>query len=203
MAKDTFVLKLLDLLEFAEMRSKDIKPEDTGYIGKKEVMEMIKRDPKIMTNDMRNKIRPMCETLEKRPDFSKADVNEIIKNNPHIFRNSIKKINMLEIIGENFLIRKGIEYVDLFKYILIFKPHMLAMNPERLYKRLYPIVNIKKSTIITEEDLNDISKRGKEDEITTDDSQIAFPEYDPRNPEKFRTEIKKNLNVKRDKVKEQ
>lgn len=59
-----------------------------------------------MTNDINKKIKPICKILDQNPELTTEDVNEIIKKNPHIFRNSIKKISMLSIIGENFLVRE-------------------------------------------------------------------------------------------------
>lgn len=43
MAKDTFVLKLLDLLEFSEERNNGISTNSTGYISKNNVIEMIEK----------------------------------------------------------------------------------------------------------------------------------------------------------------
>lgn len=208
MAKDTFVLKLLDLLEFSEERNNGISINSTGYISKNNVIEMIEKDPKLMTNDINKKIKPICKILDQNPELTTEEVNEIIKKNPHIFRNSIKKISMLSIIGENFLVREGVEYIELFKYMLTIKPHMLAINPEKLYKRLSAMKDISKSTIIEKQDLDDLSRNViKNTNTEIDDSRLTekyqLPEYNEQNPEKFRVEIKKSLSVKRNEVKEQ
>lgn len=209
MSKDTFVIKLLDLLYFSEERNKGIDEESKGYISKDNLIEMIRKDKKFMTSDINKKIKPVCQLMDDNSDLTKPEVNEIIKQNPHIFRNSTKKINMLSIIGENFLVRKGIEYIGLFKYILQDDFFMLAMNPEKLFKRLSEIVNTKKSTIITREDLDNISRNEyKNTHVEIDDSKInekyKFPEYDEKEPEKFRTEIRRILSFNKEKnVKEQ
>ena len=85
---------------------------------------------------------------------------------------------------------------------------MLAINPEKLYKRLSAMKDISKSTIIEKQDLDDLSRNViKNTNTEIDDSRLTekyqLPEYNEQNPEKFRVEIKKSLSVKRNEVKEQ
>lgn len=209
MSKDTFVLKLLELLEFCEERNKGISKASKGYIKIQDLLIMIQKDVKIMTSDVNRKIRPICQVLDNHESLSKEEVNVIIKENPHIFRNSVKKIDMLSAIGSNFLVKQENEYIDLLKYVLTYKPHMLAINPEKLYKRLSFLKDRKKSTIITLQELIEISRnKYKNQEANVDDEILnenyEFPEYDEKNPIEFRRKLKENLSVKKkNEIKEQ
>lgn len=205
MAKDTFVIKLLELLKFCEERNTGLSKEDKGYISHKDLLNMIKRDKKFMTNDVNRKLKPVCEILDKHEGLTRTDVNEIIKGHPHIFRNSIKKIDMLSAIGSNFLIKQDSKYTELFKYILTGNQHMLSINPEKLYKRLHYIMDIKNSTIMTVEDLRAISRytykdtdRGVDDSILNE--RYTFPIYDEKSPIEFRRVVKGNLRINKTEV---
>lgn len=208
LAKDTFVFKILDLLEFCEQRNQGLDENSRGYITKKDLLQMLQRDPKLITSDVNGKINPICEILDEQEKLGTEDVNEIIKNNPHIFRNSVLKMRMLSIIGENFLVRDPSGYIELFEYIVREKPYMLNINIEKMFKRLVFLKEMKSSTILAVEDLNSISRKSYiNTDMVVDDSNInsmyIFPEYDKKNPEKFRREVRRSLRVKTDNVKEQ
>lgn len=201
MSKDTFVLKLLDLLEFCKERNQGITEGSRGYITKEDLIKMIIKDNKIMTSDINKKIKPVCKIIDSQENITQEDTNEIIKNTPHIFRNSVKKIKIFSIISENFLVRDGIRYVDLFRYTLESNPYMLNMNIEKLFKRLCHLKDINKSTILTKVDLNDISRSNAED--YDKDTMYLLPRYDEEKTEEFRGEVKEILATNRNNVKEQ
>ena len=90
-AKDTLVFKLIELLEYFNERNKDLKENDEGFISKDDVMDIIMRNPRIMTSDINNNIIPKCQILTEKKGTTK-EANKAIKSNPGIFRKSIKTI---------------------------------------------------------------------------------------------------------------
>lgn len=201
MSKDTFVLKLLDLLEFCKERNQGITEGSRGYITKEDLIKMIIKDNKIMTSDINKKIKPVCKIIDSQENITQEDTNEIIKSTPHIFRNSVKKIKMFSIISESFLVRDEIRYIDLFKYTLKSNPYMLNMNVEKLFKRLCYLKDKNKSTILNKRDLDEISR--SETKKCDEETMYALPEYDEQNSEKFRRKVKGILAINRNNVKEQ
>lgn len=201
MSKDTFVLKLLDLLEFCKERNQGLAEGSRGYITKEDLIKMIIKDNKLMTSDINKKIKPVCEIIDLQEGITKEDTNEIIKSTPHIFRNSVKKIKMFSIISENFLVREGISYIDLFKYTLEINPYILNINLEKLFKRLCYLKDNNNSTILSKRDLDEISR--SKTEKCDEEVMYELPEYDEQNPEKFRREIKGKLAININNVKEQ
>lgn len=90
--KDTLAIKLVELLEYFETRNQDITQNRSGYISAEDVIEMIKRNPRLITSDLENNIIPKCTMITKKNDEDIELANEKIKSNPGIFRKSIKTI---------------------------------------------------------------------------------------------------------------
>ncbi len=131
MAKDTFAIKLGEIFDFVEKRNEGMDPSDKGYITKQDVICMILRDSRFMTNDINRKLEPMCDIFDNwSPNISKSQVNRYIVNYPRIFKNSIKKLKMHLIIGDNFLVKAGNQYMSLSEYILTENPFLISENSQ-------------------------------------------------------------------------
>ena len=100
MSKDTFAIKLVEILEFIKERNQGIEVNDEGYITSKDVINMILKDPRFMTNDVKRKLKPMCDILDNcSSNVNKYQINSYMKQYPEIFKNSIKKfLSIISII---------------------------------------------------------------------------------------------------------
>ena len=91
LAKHTLASKLVELLEYFDERNEGLSEDDKGYISKEDSIEMIMRNPRIVTSSIANNIIAKCQIItEKRK--SVRDANAIIKCNPGVFRKSIETI---------------------------------------------------------------------------------------------------------------
>jgi len=91
LARHTLASKLVELLEYFNKRNEGLNKDDIGYISKDDSIEMIMRNPRIVTSSITNNIIAKCQVItEKRK--SVRDANAIIKCNPGVFRKSIKTI---------------------------------------------------------------------------------------------------------------
>lgn len=185
MAKDTFAIKLVELFEFIKDRNLDIDLNEEGYISKQDVISMIIRDSRFMSNDIERKIKPMCEILDTwSPNISKEQVNRYIVEYPMIFKNSIKKLKMHLIIGDNFMVRMGNRYVTLSEYILTENPFLIFENTQRF---LEGMCNLRDSSISGIIHFEELEKRLKP--TNPSNEKYKLPEYTDDN--NFKKEVKR------------
>ena len=91
-SRDTLATKLLELLDYFSTRNENIIEESNGYISVEDVIEMILRNPRIMTSDIKNKIIPKCAIITAKNDENIVLANMKIKSNPGIFNKSSENI---------------------------------------------------------------------------------------------------------------
>lgn len=82
----TLATKLLKLLEYFEERNESIEKDSNGYMESKDVVEMILRNPRIISSDINENIIAKCEIITEKNGGNIQEANEKIKNNPGIFR---------------------------------------------------------------------------------------------------------------------
>ncbi len=188
MAKDTFAIKLVEIFDFIDKRNEGMNPSDKGYITKQDVIHMILRDSRFMTNDVERKLKPMCEIFDNwSPNISKDQVNRYIVKYPRIFKNSIKKLKMHLIIGDNFLVKVGNRYMSLSEYILTENPFLISENSQRFLEGVCNLRDAHMSGVIPAEEL--------EKRIEPSDwawQKYKLPEY--TDDDSFRREIKDIIN---------
>ncbi len=188
MSKDTFAIKLVEILEFIKERNQGIEFNDEGYITSKDVIDMILKDPRFMTNDVKRKLKPMCDILDNwSSNVNKYQINSYIKQYPEIFKNSIKKLKVHLIIGDNFLVKFHEKYMSLSEYIITENPFLISENSSKFLRRVCMRKDVSRSGIIEEKYLN-----GSFEETEEIKEKYELPEYE--DDESFRRAIKDVIN---------
>ena len=159
-----------------------------GYITSKDVINMILKDPRFMTNDVKRKLKPMCDILDNcSSNVNKYQINSYMKQYPEIFKNSIKKLKMHLIIGDNFLVKFDKKYIPLSEYIITENPFLISENSSKFFRRICMLKNSTKSGIIEEKDLN-----GSFEETEEIKEKYELPEYE--DDESFRRAVEDVIN---------
>lgn len=188
MSKDTFAIKLVEIFEFIKERNQGIEVNDEGYITSKDVINMILKDPRFMTNDVKRKLKPMCDILDNwSSNVNKNQINSYMKQYPEIFKNSIKKLKMHLIIGDNFLVKFDKKYMSVSEYIITENPFLISENSSKFLRRVCMLKNSTKSGVIEEKYLN-----GSFEETEEIKEKYELPEYE--DDESFRRAIKDAIN---------
>ena len=91
-ARHTLVSKLTALLEYFSTRNEGIREESKAYINKDDVIEMIMRNPRMITSDIDKNIIVKCELLTTKKDGDVKEANKLIKSNPGIFKKTVQTI---------------------------------------------------------------------------------------------------------------
>ena len=195
MTKGTFVDKLLQMfLLFILERNKGLEEKDMGYITKKDVIDMILLEPKVMTNDVKRKMRARFEYIDRLPWATREKTNQIIIQAPGIFDSSHERFGKQMIILSNFwILQKGAYVQEASQYVLENKANQqLKTSPEKMYQRLRNLKDKKKSNIFTIEEYEKAIRDKSMD--NENEEQYILPNYNEKNVEKFKKEIKEQIN---------
>lgn len=88
--KNLLVSKLLELLEYFGTRNFGIEESNSSYISKDDVIEMIMRNPRIMTSGIPRLIEK-CQIITTKKEGIR-EANMAIKSNPGIFNKTKETI---------------------------------------------------------------------------------------------------------------
>lgn len=91
-SRDTLAIKLVELLNYFQTRNEGLSEESKGFISSQDVVEMILKNPRIITSDVKNNIIPKCSVITGKNDNDINIANIKIKRNPGIFRKTIRDI---------------------------------------------------------------------------------------------------------------
>ena len=90
-SRDTLAIKLVKYLEYFESRNSGIRPEEEAYISANDVVDMILRNPRMITSDLNNTIINIFTKLDEKSGNTR-ETNKDLKRNPVKFNMK----NMLE-----------------------------------------------------------------------------------------------------------
>lgn len=88
----TLAKKLLSLLEYFEKRNEYIEEQSNGYMESKDVVEMILKNPRIISSDINKNIIAKCAIITEKNEGNIEQANIKIKSNPGIFRKTCEDI---------------------------------------------------------------------------------------------------------------
>lgn len=89
--KHTLASKLVDLLEYFDERNSGIEDRSKEFISIDDTIEMIMKNPRIITSSISDNIVIKCQVLDEKKESVRA-TNMLIKSNPGLFRKTVKSI---------------------------------------------------------------------------------------------------------------
>lgn len=91
-SRDTLAIKLVELLQYFNSRNYNISEKSKGYISNEDVVQMILKNPRLMSSDIINNIIPKCSIITQKNEGNLELANIKIKSNPGVFRKTINNI---------------------------------------------------------------------------------------------------------------
>lgn len=91
-SKQEFIQNLTKILKFFQTRNKEINVENQEAIYKEDVINMIKKNKKLISLDIDKKIKPTCQTIDSYYFMTASDTNKLIKKNLNIF--NVNKLDL-------------------------------------------------------------------------------------------------------------
>ena len=89
--RHTLASKLVNLLEYFDERNKGMEESSKEFISIDDTIEMIMKNPRIITNSISDNIVIKCQVLDEKKK-SVREANILIKSNPGLFRKTVKSI---------------------------------------------------------------------------------------------------------------
>jgi len=89
--KHILASKLLEILEYFDERNSGLQQSNQAFISEYDTIEMIMRNPRIITSSINNNIIAKCQVITDKKG-SVRDANMLIKSNPGIFRKTTRSI---------------------------------------------------------------------------------------------------------------
>lgn len=89
--RHTLASKLVNLLQYFDERNKELEDSSKGFISIDDTIEMIMKNPRIITSSISNNIVIKCQVLDGKK-ASVREANVLIKSNPGLFRKTVKSI---------------------------------------------------------------------------------------------------------------
>jgi len=155
-SKEEYVNNLTEKLKFFQTRNNGIDEEKDKAIYKEDVLEMLKKNKKMIGIDIDKKIKPLCKKLDGYYFMTPSDTNELIKNNPNIFNVNKVDLEIFSAMFSCFAIKINDEVVNLFEYIIKQKSELLNYDVKEIYQRLCYIKQESNSNLITLEDVSNL-----------------------------------------------
>lgn len=155
-SKQEFIQNLTKILKFFQTRNKEINVENQEAIYKEDVINMIKKNKKLISLDIDKKIKPTCQTIDSYYFMTASDTNKLIKKNPNIFNVNKLDLEIYAAILSCFAIKIENTIVNLFEYIIKQHSELLKHDIQEVFQRLCYIQENSNSSLVTLEDISNL-----------------------------------------------
>ena len=155
-SKQQFIQNLTKMLKFFQTRNKEINAESQEAIYKEDVINMIKKNKKLISLDIDKKIKPTCQTIDSYYFMTASDTNKLIKKNPNIFNVNKIDLEIYAAILSCFAIKIENTIVNLFEYIIKQHSELLNHDIQEVFQRLCYIQETSNSLLVTLEDISNL-----------------------------------------------
>lgn len=155
-SKQEFIQNLNKILKFFQTRNKEINVENQEAIYKEDVINMIKKNKKLISLDIDKKIKPTCQTIDSYYFMTASDTNKLIKKNPNIFNVNKLDLEIYAAILSCFAIKIENTIVNLFEYIIKQHSELLNHDIQEVFQRLCYIQENSNSSLVTLEDISNL-----------------------------------------------
>lgn len=159
---DTFIKNVADMFVFFKNRNKGILKKDEAYISEDDIIDLIRRYPRIVSQNTRELLQQREEILENISDMNQKDINLVFKNsNGYLYSIGEKKIfQTLTFLDELTVLDEKNEQQSASQYLLTqLGEKNLQMGSEKVFQRLLHIVTTAKTKVIPKKDFNFCFKR--------------------------------------------
>lgn len=155
-SKQEFIQNLTKILKFFQTRNKEINVESQEAIYKEDVINMIKKNKKLISLDIDKKIKPTCQTIDSYYFMTASDTNKLIKKNPNIFNVNKLDLEIYAAILSCFAIKIENTIVNLLEYIIKQHSELLNHDIQEVFQRLCYIQENSNSSLVTLEDISNL-----------------------------------------------
>jgi len=175
--KDTYISTLTEMLKFFQARNNHIQDVNTEAIYKEDVLDMIKKNKKLVWLDIDKTIKPVCEKLDSYYFMNPGFTNKLIKEDPRIFNIDKVDLEVYSIILSNFAVNVDGQPVNLLEYVVKQNVKLLESNTQKVFGRIMYIRSTKNTNVFT---LEDVEELGRDSFVVSDielKDRFTLPPY--------------------------
>ena len=157
--KGEYISKLTEMIKFFQTRNKNIEDEETEAIFKNDIINMVKKNNRLIELNIDNNIKPICQKIDGYYFMKPGYTNKLIKNNPNILNVSSEQLESYSKLLPNYAISINSNTTNLLEYIIKQKSELLENDYQDISKKIFQLEENKQSKLFTEDDINMIIKK--------------------------------------------
>lgn len=163
---DTYMDSMKDIFMLFYKRNKGINKDDEAFINEQDILNLIKKYPRILSQDILKNVANNIKVLNDLSSMNIRKVNKLIKGTDgYIFSTGLKKLSEtcifldnLNVIEEDKSTRNAAEYM-----LCRLGEKNLQVNTRKIYSRLMHICALNKSTNIEKKEFDFCYKRNEKE----------------------------------------
>ena len=152
--KATYINKLTEMMKFFQTRNRNIENEETEAIFKEDILNMVKKNYKLVELDINKNIKPICQKIDGYYFMKPGYTNKLIKNNPNIFNISSEQLESYSKLLSNYAINLDSNTTNLLEYVIKQKSDLLENDFENVSEKINKLEENKNSKLFTTEEIN-------------------------------------------------
>ncbi len=163
---DTYMKSMRDIFILLNKRNKGISPKNDAFISEQDILELVRRYPRILSQSVLQKVKPNLDILDNLSCMDIQKVNQLIKQSKgYIFSIGERKLKETCIFLDNIFVldelgrkRNAVEYMlsDLGE-------KNLQVSTKKIYARLMHICTINQTNVILKKLFDFCYKRNEEE----------------------------------------
>lgn len=198
---DTYMTSMRDIFILLNQRNKGISKKEETFINEKDILELVKRYPRILSQSVLDKVGKSLEVLDNLKGMDTRKVNQLVKRSKgYIFSTGLKKLNETCIFLDHIFVidalgkkRNAVEYMlnDLGE-------KNLQVSTKKIYSRLMHICTINKTDTIDKKIFDFCYKRNEKEykdryQISQEQLENRYVLPNAENIEEYKQNIQKNM----------
>lgn len=199
---DTYMTSMRDIFVLLNKRNKGISPKNDAFIGEQDILELVRRYPRILSQSVLQKINQNLDVLDNLSCMDIPKVNQLIKQSKgYIFSIGGRKLNETCIFLDNIFVvdelgrkRNAAEYMlnDLGE-------KNLQVSTKKIYARLMHICAMHQTNVVLKKSFDFCYKRNEEEyevkyHMSQEQLENQYVLPDAENIETYKQTIKETIN---------
>ncbi len=196
--RETFIHKLLEILELLQKRNSQIDPKSKGFISTENMVNMILTNPRMLSRDSNRRLYDIFKLFDDEANLSAEATNEFIKRYPRILNIGADKLKREMIILRQFGIRENASCktdTNLLQYCLGKGGNIFKVNSQKIFHRLCYFAYQNHGTTISPAQYRNLERKEFKQGLNNSTDETLENKYVlPNQDDEFETNVKKIIN---------
>lgn len=162
---DTYMTSMKDIFILFNKRNNGINKKEEAFISEQDIMNLIRKYPRILSQDILKKVSKNIETIDNLNCMDVRKVNKLLKEtNGYIFSTGLKKLSETCIFLDNLSVIEDGKEINAAEYMLCgLGERNLQVSTRKIFSRLMHICTLKRTKTIENSEFEFCFKRNEEE----------------------------------------